>query len=400
MAAQGNWRVSLRCLFHNLLFFNGCIMKKRLLSLVALGVAALGLHQVSAQSVLLSENFEGAGFPPSGWVALDADGDGNTWELTANGMFSQSGSSRQIAISFARNYQDYNQVYGAQDNWLITPEFTVKNASVTLEFEYCAQDLEQTEPLEVLVSETGASDVGDFTATLWKTTVDNGYEDDPVVSSKKIGLSDYAGKTVRVAFRHKTSGTYALSIDNVVVNNQMGPQIPKWYEATADAAGSNSVYIKWLNPTKNGNGDDLESVSVNVYRNGEIVHVAEDMTPGSDGEWTDTSVTPGDYSYTLSAFTDEGEGRQISAKNVRVGEDIPAEVAQTCARAVGNSVVLTWERPTKGANSTYSKPTVFNPENVRFIVKRLDGENETILTETLNETIYTDSGLESGKTYR
>ena len=365
---------------------------------MALGVATLGLNHVSAQALLLTENFEGAGFPPSGWVTHDADGDGNTWEVSSDGMFSQSGSSRQIAISFARNYENYSDIFGAQDNWLVTPEFTVKNSSVTIEFEYCAQDIENTEPLEVLISESGA-EIADFTATLWKTTVDNGYEDDPQVNTKQIGLSDYAGKKVRVAFRHKTSGTYGLSIDNVVVNNQKGPQTPKWYEVMPDAAGGNSVYIKWLNPSKNGSGDDLESVSVNVYRNGEIVHVAEDMVPGSDGEWTDTSVTAGEYSYTLAAFTDEGEGRQISAKNVRVGEDIPAEVAQTCAVAVGNSVVLTWERPTKGANSSYGKPTVFNPENVRFIVKRIEGENETVLTESLNETTYTDAGLEPGKVY-
>ena len=168
-------------------------MKKRLLALTALGAVALGLNQVSAQSMLLTENFEGTGFPPSGWVTHDADGDGKTWVMSSDGMFTQSGSSRQIAISFARNYENYSDIFGAQDNWLVTPEFTVKNATVTLEFEYCAQDIENTEPLEVLISETGA-EIADFTTTLWKTTVDNSYEDEPALSSKKIGLSDYAGK--------------------------------------------------------------------------------------------------------------------------------------------------------------------------------------------------------------
>lgn len=111
---------------------------------------------------MLSQDFEGTDFPPEGWSVLDADGDGKSWIGYSGSMAKQAPGSSKLAISFARDPENYSTVYGAQDNWLISPEFEVTNNAFVLAFNYAAQDMEKSEKMEILVSEGGTSP-SDFT---------------------------------------------------------------------------------------------------------------------------------------------------------------------------------------------------------------------------------------------
>ena len=111
-------------------------MKKRLLAITFAVAAGTTAGHLAAQSVMLSQDFEGTDFPPEGWSVLDADGDGKSWIGYSGSMAKQAPGSSKLAISFARDPENYSTVYGAQDNWLISPEFEVTNNAFVLAFNY------------------------------------------------------------------------------------------------------------------------------------------------------------------------------------------------------------------------------------------------------------------------
>jgi len=362
-------------------------MKKRLLSALMAAAAGFCLYDAYGQSVVMSQDFEGADFPPAGWSLHDADNDGNCWIGYSGPGADQKGSSKKLAISFTRN-ENYTSL-GPQDNWLIMPQFEVANNAYVLSFDYAAQDLENDEPIEVLVSEGGAS-VEDFTGTLWKSTVSNDYEDNVVISNKSIPLKDYVGKTIRVAFRHKASGTYGLSVDNVFVYNQLGATKPLWIGISAGENGAKSVKLQWRNPSTSGNGQALTELFINVYRDGQkIATLDQSQAIGADVEWTDATVSAGTHAYQLSSMTSEGEGVIISQRSVFVGEDVPAAVKNTFAQADGGNVILTWDAPTTGANKGY-----VNPDNLEYVITRTVGTAITKVKAT--GTTYTDTNAPQG----
>lgn len=365
-------------------------MKKHYL-LIALTMAAAALPTAAtAQSVVLSQNFEGPDFPPSGWTTIDNDGDGRTWVACSSGDVTQVSGSRTLAVSFTRDPKNYS-TYPAQDNWLITPAFEVTNDAYVLNFKYAAQDLDKTEWMEVLVSE-GGNGVDDFTSFYTNSYIDNGYEDDIVINDFSRSLSAYSGKTIRVAFRHKASGTYGLSIDNIVVQNKRGATKPTGFSVKADADGALKVTLAWTNPAKAANGDDIADLSIVVYRDSEELTVLTGMTPGEAAEWTDENALAGTHTYTIASRTGEGTGEPLSAKKVFIGEDYPAAVKNPIAMAADGVITLTWTAPTQGAN----KGQIDLDKVTYTIARTVDGVESTVASG-IKGTAWTDTTAPAGK---
>ncbi len=367
-------------------------MKKIHCSFALVAALAACTQGASAQSVALSQNFEGSVFPPAGWLALDNDGDGRTWVACSSGDVTQIAGSSQLAVSFARNPKNYNEVYPDQDNWLITPAIEVSNNAYVLDFKYAAQDLDKTERLEVLVSEGGTAP-DDFTSFYVDSYVDNGYEDDIVTQSFSRALTDYAGKTIRIAFRHQASGSYGLSVDNIYVYNQAGPLKPTGFTVKGDASGALKATLSWTNPSKTANGAALTDLGIVVYRDGvELTELTSGMTPGAAAAWTDENGLAGTHTYSIAARTSEGTGEALAAKSVYLGEDYPAAVKDLVAMATDGTVVLTWIAPTAGANKGQ-----INLDNITYTVRRaVDGVVSTVATG-VKETTWTDTEAPAGK---
>ncbi len=363
-------------------------MKKQWLYLLLCGSICFSVFDGTAQSVALGQDFEGNIFPPEDWEVADIDNDGRTWIGYSGPGVNQKGSSKKLAVSFTRNPDTYSP-YGEQDNWLITPAFTVGNTSYVLSFDYAAQDTENTESIQILVSE-GGTGTADF-SNLWSTIADNGYNDDIVINTKEIPLKDYEGKTIRIAFRHNNSGTYGLSVDNVFVFNMLGPGKPKWYGITPGENGAKSATLKWLNPETTANGNTLKGLSIVIYRDGQPIKTLDNQEPGSDGIWTDTNVATGTHSYSIAAKNEEGEGVKITPKQIYIGEDVPAAVRTPFASASGSDVVLTWSAPTSGANKGY-----VDFDNLTYVITRTIGEQTQSIQEVTGSTTYTDKDAPKG----
>lgn len=202
-----------------------------------LSVAALSVMSLNAgaQTPVLAQDFEGPEFPTAGWSVLDNDGDGKSWlQMSGSQHVTQYSGSKKLAISLTRDPSTFSS-YQAQDNWLITPPVNVTNDKFIVQFVYAAQDLNNTEPLSLLVSESGTEPT-DF-VEIWSTTADNGYDDDIAWSQAKRSLAAYQGKTIRVAIRHRASSTYGLSVDNFFILNQAGPATPTGFTLNAATDG-------------------------------------------------------------------------------------------------------------------------------------------------------------------
>ena len=356
-----------------------------------LAVAALAVPAgASAQAVVAGSDFEAEAFPPAGWTTLDRDNDGHGWLRYAgsDSYVTQTSGSTACAVSFSRDHKTYSS-FGAQDNWLISPAVTVANAQTILSFVYSAQDTEQSETIEVLVSETG-TDPESFTQ-LYKTTFDNGYDGDILVNSLERSLAAYEGKTIYLAVRHQVSGTYGLSIDNFFVLDKFGPKAPTGLKVAPGDKGALEAVVTWTTPSKTATGDDLADVEIVIFRDGEQVAVVSG-TPGQEQSYTDAGITAGRHTYAVAARNSAGQTRPTAARAVQVGPDVPKAVGNPMAMVSGSAIVLTWTAPTAGASGGF-----FDPADVHYIITRVVDGQASVIASDVTATTYTDEAPVPGK---
>ena len=143
-----------------------------------------------------------------GWTIRDDDGDGYNWE-----WMESSGSDYNVYegthCMASASYQ--NSAFGGgtaltPNNWLISPAFT---AGSTVTFWYAGQDpsyAAETFGVYVIANGTTSDELAYFTAS---STYQQG----------SVDISDFAGQTVQVAFRHyDITDMFRLNLDLVEVS--------------------------------------------------------------------------------------------------------------------------------------------------------------------------------------
>ena len=158
-----------------------------------------------------------------GWTIRDDDGDGYNWE-----WMEASGSDYNVYegthCMASASYQ--NSAFGGgtalnPDNWLISPAFT---AGSTVTFWYAGQDpnyAAETFGVYVIANGTTSDELAYFTAS-------NTYQ------QGSVDISDFAGQTVQVAFRHyDITDMFRLNLD--LVEADAGGSIPNTPVPPTDA---------------------------------------------------------------------------------------------------------------------------------------------------------------------
>ena len=154
-----------------------------------------------------------------GWERIDSDGDGRNWELGTSLWFYENPDYCHSGVQCVGSASNTN--YGAltPDNWIISPEFTVPEGGAMLS--WWVASLHNTmcaEHYSVYVEED-FSDATKFedTTPVFSETLDEviptfGYNE------RTFDMKDYAGKTVKLAFRHHDcTAQYLLLIDDAFV---------------------------------------------------------------------------------------------------------------------------------------------------------------------------------------
>jgi len=194
-------------------------MKKVLLSL-----GILSCFSINAQT-LLSENFEGTTFPPTGWTRTSTL-PSRPWDFTPV-VFGTGATSFTIAGTKSAGV---NWIAGANTADLTTPSFSLVGASSpTLKFKvvvgYSYMILLDDGDLLAQISTDGGTNWID----LWNEDAETGFISDGDgdndtdlynlnVVSKTISLSSYIGQSnVKVRFRYVADNADGISIDDVQV---------------------------------------------------------------------------------------------------------------------------------------------------------------------------------------
>lgn len=155
------------------------------------------------------DNFEGS----FDWDVIDQDGDGKTWEVKywTDGLYFD-GSKAAVSYSWLDEI-----LY--PDNWMVSPEIEIGEGQKYLSYftasanQGAGADID--EHWQVIVIPEGV-DVADG-IVVEETTMTTAN-----VTEHLVDMSDFAGETVRIAFRHfNCSDEYTLIIDGVGIGDML-----------------------------------------------------------------------------------------------------------------------------------------------------------------------------------
>ena len=152
------------------------------------------------------ESFEDAELP-AGWLNTDVDGDGQAWFIYPHSP--HSGAQSIASASWTSATGPLNP-----DNWLISPAMSL-SGDESLSFWVAAQDPAwPNEHYSVMLSTSG-TDAADFTIPLFEATLQDDLWHEVVIS-----LSDFAGETVHLAWRHhEVTDMFYMKIDDILVTD-------------------------------------------------------------------------------------------------------------------------------------------------------------------------------------
>lgn len=260
-----------------------------------------------------TEGFE-AGTLPTGWLAIDNDGDAFNWVNTIEQAFGFSAHTGSGAMTSA----SYDNTAGAltPDNWLISPAISV-TATSDLSWWHSAQDPDwPDEQYYVKVSTTGTA-LTDFTTTIWSGITPGDW------AQVTVSLSAFAGQTIYIAWQHTdVTDMFWMKLDDVVVTNtaSRGSYTPIVSNRTSigypfKTAGLTPEQIEERFLAYNDNGGVRSTRALtgyNVYRD-EVFLNYTTLT-----EYDDLSLPAGTYSYTVTAVYNEGESEPAGPVTVEI----------------------------------------------------------------------------------
>ena len=214
-------------------------------------------------NVVLSESFESPVFPPDGWKMIDADGDDWNW------------SRQDFAPAFGQYHAISQSAYTVgggiwiplePDNYLITPRLTLNHeAIINLRFFVRCDPGVPFETFSVSISEQDAT-IEKF-VPIYTETLSNATSQ---WSARNIDLSDYAGKSIYLAWRHFDSYDMNLmSIDGIVIHSSGGYEPEENYPPPTDLIYSlknnNDVVLNWHPPILGVRGQRCELDEKSLY---------------------------------------------------------------------------------------------------------------------------------------
>lgn len=259
----------------------------------------------------VSYDFEGqtVGALPTGWTGIDADGDGNQWQIgpTTFGP-GHSGSGFVTSASWI------NQVPLTPDNWLISPKIALQ-AGCRLEYFVCAQDAAYpADKYGVFISTTNNTETSAFTQVFVETLTAKDYKPAGLRGTnvqgawykRTVDLSSYSGD-IYIAFRHfDCTDNFWMNLDDVTITNEEVPTIlpPETLTATAD---NDKAILKW---------SKVQGAVYNVFCG--TVKIASKI---ADTTFTHANLVRGEYCYTVTSFAQDIESALSDEACVTIESD-------------------------------------------------------------------------------
>ncbi len=277
----------------------------------------------------LTESFEGATFPPAGWVKYNPDG-GSGWYQVSAGLTPvpgfQGGSADPVTNGLGGSkmvFVNYNTGGASScDQWLVTPQITNLQSTAQLKF-WMRKFGTYIDHVKIKISTT-TNTMASFTdlQNYDFAVADSGWV------NYTISLSAYAGQSVYIAFQEYVGNISAdgasFFLDLVEINSGNVP-----VELTSFAARSldNKVVLDWATATEtNNSGFSIErSLDNENFAAVSFVKGNGTTTERNVYSYTDNSVNSGKYYYRLKQVDFDGSCEYSNVAEVSVS--VPTEFA-------------------------------------------------------------------------
>lgn len=289
-----------------------------------------GIAQISWEDpallngVIFFEGFE-SGITSADWTLIDADSDGEQWEMHPEDWSPAYGGAHSIA-----SYSWFNGNTLTPNNWIITPAIVLP---VDAKLQYFVAAISESYPVEhyqIRISTTDTN-LESFTSIAFEETLGNGAHE---WTQKDVDLSLWEEQTVYIAFVHnESSNQFALKIDDIVIH-------------TVDQARDialEAYSITRINP--NGTSENIGETSAQVTN------------------FTDTINLEGAYSYQIKAIYNDQEQSSSEVSNTVTYIDWLPALETLTAERIGNLVTLSWSSG-NNQNKTLINETFENPVNL------------------------------------
>lgn len=191
----------------------------------------------------LSEDFEAATYPPTGWITFDNGiGTTNSWDRTTLAGFPYNGS---VGAAMVRGENVTDGTFA--EDWMVTTQVTVPATDGQLRFfTRKAIGANYGTQYDVRISTASQNTPGDFTTLqTWDDATINSNQSAPFYEQKVIDLTAYAGQNVYIAFVMTNDAGNWWLVDNVYVDQ-------KCLDVTTQSVTSvndTSVDLNWDNPS-------------------------------------------------------------------------------------------------------------------------------------------------------
>ncbi|MCL2065520.1 MAG: choice-of-anchor J domain-containing protein [Candidatus Cloacimonetes bacterium] len=240
---------------------------KKLLLVIFTMCMIIGVLSSQVTDFPFTEGFEGALFPPIGWTVLGGDDAGGNWAREAFSQISGDAS----AMSY--NYTMFGGLVNP-DNYLVAPALVIpEGAGAELNWKENRVNANQT--YSILISTTTPT-IAAFEEIWTGTSTLQG----PDFYSGNLDLTEYAGETIYLAFRHHSStnapmfGMAALVLDDIEVSLIV----------------DHDLVAQSISGPANGQMDTAVDFTINVSNNGLFPASNYTVKLMSEGEYMDIEL--------------------------------------------------------------------------------------------------------------
>ncbi len=291
----------------------------------------------------------------------------------------------------------YFSTAGEMDDWLVLPAAKLKGG-MTYEFSFRYYPNGKPEEIEIYLG-TSPTVEGMTQVVLPRTALDATAEN---YVKKTVSAEVAADGEYYFAIHHVTKAFAQdggmLYLGEVAISNPFTKDMPREMTSltlTPDWNGALSCEVKATMPAKTmGDVAITEPMTMNVYRDGELVGTSEAAAPGQVATFVDNTMTEaGMYKYTVAAVNADGEGRTSEA-SIFVGVNLPGNVTQSTLVETDTegTVTLEWTAPAADVNG---QP--INPALLTYTIYGIDDDNKTyVIADDLTDLTYTHKVCEPG----
>ncbi len=254
----------------------------------------------------------------------------------------------------------------AANDWLISPEFTLKAGTVyELSFRCTPGTFNKKENLRAYLG----TDTTIESMTTELIDLNGMLRDDNADITRKAEISVTADGTYRLGFlAYSDANMGRIDLDDVTVTAKAAAAAPgpvTGLAATAGEKGALSATLSFTAPSVTATGDSLTEISsIVITRDSVAVATIASPAPGSAITVTDSSAVQGLNTYEVTCVAADGSKSVPATATVFVGIDVPTAVIKPRAATLNDGKIsLSWQAPATSVNGGY-----FNPETLTYII--------------------------------